>query len=138
MPPDPSVPAEITIKRKRGPKSRHSGMFSGGPDSRRHVTGPYAPAVKKSFQQAIGEHVETAVAVLTACMEDNQAPWKERQAAACLVLAHAVGSPVSRVQLQEVSSTGSDSSTVDIQALRQRANQLLSIDDVIEGEYEPV
>ena len=99
-------------KRKGPPKgTRHSGSFSKGFDSRRHLEGPRV--VKKAFQEAIREHTDTAIQVLSDCMEDTTAPWKERQAAAELTLNYGHGSPVNRVLHAQASTVQGNISDAD-------------------------
>ena len=139
MPPDTAETIEIIekpITRKKGPKKRHSGMFSGGPDPRRWTQGPRSPVVKKSFQEAVQAHSDTAIQILAECMEDNQAAWRERRAAAELVLAHAVGAPVSRILMASAGSNGSDAKQLDSISLLARANQLLNAPELIQESPE--
>ena len=118
-------------KRKGPPKgSRHAGSFSKGFDPRRHLEGPRV--VKREFQEAIREHTDLAIEVLTTCMEDTSAPYKERQYAAELVLAHAHGKPVDRIAVQQMSGgqgniTDADPDTL-LRLLESRTGHL------IEGE----
>ena len=130
MPPEAAIGVRNGVRGRRakpGPKGPHSGQFKGGPDPRRHVTGPRSPTIKKTFQQAIGAHVEDAVQVLADCINDTKASYKERQCAAELVLAHAVGSPVNRVMLNQVGTGGTTSGSVDINQLRHQAAELLGV-----------
>ncbi len=91
--PDPH-PEEASPRKKPGPRpgTRHAGMFKPGYDERR-----MAPRVKRDFQALVKDHAEEAAEVLLECIRDEGAPWKERRASAELLIAHAVGTPVSRV-----------------------------------------
>lgn len=95
-------------RRRRGlkPGQRHSGQFQKGFDPRRYVEGPRV--TKKAFQEAIREHTDKAIGVLVDTMQDADAPYKERRAAAELVLAHAEGLPVNRVLHAQAAPAGHD------------------------------
>ena len=92
---------------KPGPKpgQRHSGQFQGGPDSRRWLHGPRSPTVTKDFQSKVKEHTDVAIKALADCVNDTSATWRERQAAAELLLAHGHGKPVDRVLMSQTATT---------------------------------
>jgi len=79
---------------KPGPKpgQPHSGQFQPGFDKRR-----MGATVKRDFQALVREHADEALQCLMDCVQDEKASWKERRAASELIIAHAVGTPVSRV-----------------------------------------
>lgn len=125
------------IKKRRGPPKGtvHAGTFKKGFDPRRHIEGPRV--VKKEFQAAIKEHTDKAIEVLVSCMDDDGAAWKERQAAAELVLAHGHGQPVSRHLMSQLPSEGHTGRSMGLDELRARAQNLLE-QTVIEGEVTDV
>jgi len=133
--PDPSAWAGERRK-KPGPKpgSRHDGMFKPGFDERRSM-GNNSPLIKKQFHEAIADEIEPAIQLLRECIADPKAPYKERRAAAELVLAHAVGTPVNRVVHAQVGdSVGGSATSMSLEELRKKAAFLLS--DDLETTYE--
>lgn len=134
--PDAPAPEEFSGRRRRRglkPGQKHAGSFQKGHDPRRHVDGPNP--VKREFQEAIRDYTDAAIQVLANCMADGSAPWKERQAAAELVLAHGHGSPVNRVMHAQVGGSGQQASTLSLADLRSRASALLSAPEA-ETSYE--
>jgi hypothetical protein len=84
--------AESTPK-KRGPKSRHSGMWVKG-DVRLTSKANRYPALKKA-QEMAETHVEACVDLFAEILNDAKAPRKERMEAGRELLNRAVGTPVS-------------------------------------------
>jgi hypothetical protein len=131
-----SVVSHIPGRKRRGPKpgQRHSGQFKKGDDPRRWTDGPRIPKVKRQFQEQVREMTDQALEVLAECLEDGNAPWRERRSAAELVLAHGHGAPVSRVLMAQVGSEGSGgASQLSLEQLRSKAQSLLD-EDVIDEQ----
>tara|TARA_R110002012_G_scaffold168491_1_gene332017 strand:+ start:388 stop:753 length:366 start_codon:yes stop_codon:yes gene_type:complete len=89
----------------------HSGSFKKGADPRRHVGGPWAKE-KQSFQAMCQGYTDDALQTLSEAVTSDSVGWKDRLAAAELLLSHAHGSPVSRLQVAQMDAgnigTGSD------------------------------
>jgi hypothetical protein len=114
-----SVP---TGKKRAGlkPGQRHGGQFKLGHDPRRHLGGPTTPTIKKAFKAAIRELEEGAIALLEECITDPSAPYRERRAAAELVLNHSQGMPVNRVLMAEVDGVGAALDSLSMDDIHQR------------------
>ena len=67
-------------------------------------------------------------------MDDDSAAWKERQAAAELVLAHGHGQPVSRHLMAQMPSEGETGRSLGLEELRAKAQNLLE-QSIIESEF---
>ena len=85
-------------KRRAGlkPGQTHSGSFKPGFDSRRNLLGPRMSEKKKSFMQACREMTDNALSVLVDAMNDESASWRDRMAAAALLIEHGHGKPVDK------------------------------------------
>jgi hypothetical protein len=78
--------------------------------------------VKRDFQNLVKDHAEEALECLLQCVRDPQAPYKERRAASELIIAHAVGTPVSRIlQAQAGPQLGADVSKLSNEELLKLA-----------------
>ena len=114
----------------------NAGWFKKGEDSRRWTQGPRP---RKSFEDMVREHTETALNALVECVEDKGAHWRERREAPLALLAHGHGTPVQRHLLAEVNASNSKPESLGLNDLIRLVQQ----DDApelhqIEGEYEEV
>lgn len=112
------------------PGQRHSGSFSRGHDPRRHLEGPRPHAHKKHFKEKIRELEDGALSLLESCITDPGAPYRERRAAAELVLGYSQGSVVSRVLQADLGSQGLITDSMGIDDIAQRLR-------LIHAEKEP-
>jgi len=115
------IKVRIAGKKRPGlkPGQRHSGQFK-SVDPRRCTTGPRTKAVTREFKQKIRDLEDGALSLLEDCIADTNAPYRERRAAAELVLAHSQGLPVSRVLMAEVDNAGGLLDTLGMDDIHQR------------------
>lgn len=115
---------------------RSDGYFKSGYDERRWTQGPRP---RKSFEDMVREHTETALNALVDCVNDKGAHWRERRESALAILAHGHGQPVARTLMAQVNAEGLNSETLSNEQLAKRVNALLSDKsfrdtDCIDGE----
>jgi hypothetical protein len=126
--------------KRKGPRpgSRHSGMFTSD-DPRRWTQGPRNPKVRKEFAEKAKELTDAALKVLSDCMLDNKAPWRERRAAAELALSHGHGAPVSRILMAQAQGSGTaleDRSIDDLVAdMRLIHSRQMDEEESLEAEF---
>tara|TARA_R110002072_G_scaffold296928_2_gene469276 strand:- start:377 stop:853 length:477 start_codon:yes stop_codon:yes gene_type:complete len=117
------------------PGTRHAGSFRFGHDPRRNLTGPKPSPIRQDFQSKIREHTDLAINALVDCIGDVSAGWRERRAAAELVLNHGHGTPVSRVLMAQ-GETGGDARQLSTRKLLQRLSDTGEGLDFIDHEDE--
>ena len=115
------IEVRVAGKKRPGlrPGQRHNGQFK-SIDSRRCTTGPRTKAVTREFKQKIRDLEDGALTLLEECITNINAPYRERRAAAELVLAHSQGLPVSRVLMAEVDAPGGLLDSLSMDDIHQR------------------
>lgn len=97
--------AAVPVRRRRGPKSRHAGMFtpgqSGNPSGR-----PKKTERQRTFEEICKQKSLEALDVLAAAVHDESAAWRDRLQAFQLLAENGHGRPVDRLAIKNMDAAG--------------------------------
>ncbi len=91
--------------------------------------------LSKEFLTLVRENSEQAVEVVVRCMNDEQASWRDRTAAAGLIISYAHGKPVDRLAVTSMDeSQRSSGSRPSMSELMARVEGYMERQEALEGE----
>lgn len=127
---EPEIDSDARVPRPEWAKGK-KGLWKGHPNPGRMRAG-YDPRrqakseQRLSFEQMCREALPGAVEQLTAALDDEDLPFRDKLAAFSLLADHGVGKPVDRVAIANLNGTSMNPSELSTEVLEQRVAALLN------------